>query len=112
MRTRLSSLFIVIILLDVFSTSDVRSGHYTQLCHGMTFDPSSLNVCLDEVQTSSWKECVTHCLHHSKCISITFNSQIMNDVNCMLYSDETVSCMSGHSDVIITIKVGQPSTRS
>ena len=113
-KNRLIILFFVLLLMNNSSTSSIRSGHYNQLCQNfnMTFNQSSLNIWLDEVQATSWKDCINHCLHHSKCASITFNRQTMNDNNCMLYSDETVSCIPGQSDTEITIKVGQLSTRS
>ena len=110
--TRTYIMIIFMLLYDELLTLEVHSGLYTKSCKEMTFDTSSLSIWLDESQVSSWKDCISKCLHHSKCASITFNSQTVNDVNCMLYSDETVACLQDHSDTEITIKVGQLSAKS
>ena len=104
--TTIKRQFVVILLLlnaTVYSTEQ-RSGIYRKTCEGMVVDLSSLSILLREIKVSSWYECVNQCLYNFKCASVTFNNQILNDNNCMLYSDETVR--PGHSDTEITIKVG------
>ena len=105
-RTHHVSVILVLLYSTAFST-ELRSGIYSKKCKGMTFDQSSLTSWLRGIQVASLNDCVNQCLHHSKCLSITFNNLNTNDNNCMLYGEETVACLPGHSDTEIIMKVGQ-----
>ena len=108
MGTRTHHVSVILVLLySTLSSTELRSGIYSKKCKGMTFDQSSLTSWLRGIQVASLNDCVNQCLHHSKCLSITFNNQNTNDNNCMLYGEETVACLPGHSDTEIIMKVGQ-----
>ena len=94
---------ILALILDCSSTTAYTGGKYTKYCRDSSFN--ALSFKLRESHAISRKDCIYQCVDHYRCCSVTFNRETADENNCVLYSDDTVACISGYSDITITIKV-------
>ena len=94
---------LLMLIIDCSSTTAYRGGKYTKYCRDISFN--ALSFKLRESHALSRKDCIYQCVDHYRCCALTFNGATVDENNCILYSDETVSCILGNSDVTITIKV-------
>ena len=100
---------ILALILYCSFTTAYTGGKYTKYCRDISFN--ALSFKLKESHALSRKDCIYQCVDHYRCCALTFNHETADESNCILYSDDTVTCIPGYSGVTITIKVGQLSSR-